>query len=188
MLEHEYYKWLCRFVMTSRRRCYRILMRYLYQTPFVVVVDMDDNRYADGLELRSTFADEYGYSDEDIKHAMGDDPCNILEVMLALAIRCENNIMEDTSVGDRTDKWFWMMIDNSYLGTLTDDAFDAKKADAIIHRIIYRTYEPNGLGGLFRLKYPPEDLRTVELWYQLNWYLTEYIEEMSVYELDKKGL
>ena len=33
--------------------------------------------------------------------------CSVLEMMIALAIRCEEHIMDDPDVGNRTGQWFW---------------------------------------------------------------------------------
>lgn len=48
--------------------------------------------------------------------------------------------------------------------------FDERYADKVITRFLNREYEPNGAGGLFRIKDCPYDLRSVEIWYQMCWY------------------
>ena len=35
------------------------------------------------------------------------EPCSVLEMILALAIRCEDTIMANVRYGDRTTQWFW---------------------------------------------------------------------------------
>lgn len=100
-----------------------------------------------------------------------DGPCSILEMMIALAIRCEETIMDDTSRGDRTSQWFWEMIVSLGLGSMSDDRFAPDIVDDILDRFLNREYEPNGKGGLFTIKNCEYDLRDVEIWYQLCWYL-----------------
>lgn len=57
------------------------------------------------------------------------------------------------------------------VGVDMDDAyFDERYADKVITRFLNREYEPNGAGGLFRIKDCPYDLRSVEIWYQMCWY------------------
>ena len=183
MIREEYYKWLCRFIFTSRRRNYKRLIRYLHGVEFTYSVLFDENRYEDGLSLRSRFAYELGYSNDYITNTMGDDPCSVLEMMIALALRCEEHIMDDIEYGDRTNQWFWTMIDNAGFGSLTDLNFNSREAEHIINRVLNRKYGPCGEGGFFYIKNNCNvDLREVELWYQLNWYLDSYFEERKQYE------
>lgn len=183
MIRQEYYKWLCRFIFTSRRRNYKRLIKYLHGVEFTYFIPFDENRYEDGLALRKRFAYDNDYDEDHIVNVMGDDPCSVLEMMIALAIRCEEHIMEDIEYGDRTGQWFWSMIDNAGFGSLTDLYFNTGEAEQIVDRVLNRTYSPCGEGGLFHVKHNcREDLRTVELWYQLNWYLDDYFIERRYYE------
>ena len=116
----QYYKWLCQKVFIPQRRHYKRLVKYLHSIPFTYTVPLDRNREEDGFELRRRFAYEYAYPINCLYDDMVDEPCSVLEMMVALAIRCEEHIMEDLELGDRTEKWFWIMIDSSGLNTLTD--------------------------------------------------------------------
>jgi hypothetical protein len=100
-----------------------------------------------------------------------DGPCSVLEMMIALAIRCEENIMDDPLIGDRTRQWFWSMISSLGLSGMTDTRFDNKSVDRVLETFLDRDYKPNGEGGLFTIKRCEKDLRKVEIWYQLLWYL-----------------
>jgi hypothetical protein len=100
-----------------------------------------------------------------------DGPCSVLEMMIALAIRCEETIMDDPDIGDRTRQWFWGMIINLGLGGMTDANFDPDFVDDSVLRFLNRDYEPDGRGGLFTIRNCHRDLRDVEIWYQLCWYL-----------------
>ena len=93
---------------------------------------MDENRFADGINLRYRFADELGYSREQIALYLNDKPCSILEMMIALSIRCEEQITGDMEEGDHPDRWFWLMINNLGLTNMVDDYFDLNYVD---HRI-----------------------------------------------------
>jgi hypothetical protein len=92
-------------------------------------------------------------------------------MIMALAIRCEENFMDDPSRGNRTQQWFWGMIRNLGLGSMTDDRFDERAVRKTIEIFLNREYEPDGRGGLFTIRHRREDLRNVEIWYQLCWYL-----------------
>ena len=106
---------------------------------------------------------------------LDNQPCSVLEMMIALAIRCEEHIMDDPDVGNRTGQWFWNMIMNLGLGSMTDDQFDKRYAEQVIERFLNREYEQDGEGGLFTVKHCKHDLRTVEIWYQMCWYLDEIV-------------
>jgi hypothetical protein len=126
---------------------------------------MDRNRAIDGICLR----EKYGCS-----NSLLNEPCSVLEMLIALAARMENQIMSSFDAGDRTGQWFWTMINNLELNKLDDDHFNAELADYYIDRFLYREYEFDGSGGgLFVLDRPPQDLRDVEIWIQANWYLGE---------------
>ena len=79
--------------------------------------------------------------------------------------------MDDPKMGDRTGQWFWGMITNLGLGSMTDDRFDEKHVDECVDRFLYRKYERNGRGGLFTIRNCDRDLRKAEIWHQLCWYL-----------------
>ena len=41
-------------------------------------------------------------------------------MMIALAIRCEEHIMDDPDAGDRTGQWFWSMLVSLGLGSMDE--------------------------------------------------------------------
>lgn len=137
---------------------------------------MDENRYADGINLRYRFGDDNRVSQAEIATYLDTRPCSVLEMMLALAIRCEESIMSDPEIGDRTGQWFWNMIVSLHLGTMNDRRFDLAYTQQAVARFLNRAYKPNGEGGLFTLEHCRYDLREVEIWYQAMWYLDTYFE------------
>ena len=58
---------------------------------------------------------------------------------------------------------------------MTDDVFNRQYVEAAVTGLLNREYEPDGKGGLFTIKDCDRDLRTVEIWYQLCWYLDEIV-------------
>ena len=91
-------------------------------------------------------------------------------MMLALSIQCEE-IMDDTAYGDRTRQWFWGMVTNLGLGAMEDNHYDKKYVSRVLERFLDRDYEADGRGGLFRIKNCADDLRDIEIWVQMLWYL-----------------
>lgn len=82
--------------------------------------------------------------------------------------------MDDPSIGNRTSQWFWRMITNLGLGHMNDDVYSKKEVSYILKRFLDREYERDGRGGLFRIR-NADDLRNVEIWTQLLWYLDTII-------------
>lgn len=173
---NEYFEWLFDIVcedMFNKNISYRKLLSFLHLTEFRWIIDRDENRALDGLDLRDRFITFKNYDDLVLDYLEG--PCSVLEMMIALAIRCEETITDNPDFGDRTKQWFWGMINNLGLGSMMDDVFDRRIAEDIVQRFLDRDYAPNGKGGLFTIDNVNRDLRTVEIWYQQNWYLNNFI-------------
>lgn len=173
-IEQEYFEWMYRLVSHGRysgRTSFEDLLLYLHETEFRYIIPKDSNRAEDGEDLRRQFAYEI-YGDNDIEFIIDclARPCSVLEMMIALAIRCED-IMDDPSVGDRTGQWFWMMVTNLGLGGMYDRRFDKKYVEVVIETFLNRKYEPDGRGGLFRVRNCDYDLRDEEIWTQMLWML-----------------
>lgn len=174
-INDEYFEWLYGLVCGqrySKHISYERLLRRLHGTRFRYLIPRDRSRAEDGIDLRRRFAIARGYEDpDDTIMDILSGPCSVLEMMVALAIRCEECIMDDPDVGDRTGQWFWEMVTNLGLGAMMDSRFDKRFVDNTIARFLAREYEPDGRGNLFRIRHCDKDLRTVEIWYQLCWYL-----------------
>lgn len=169
-LNRRYFDWLYSIAVGDhfpRRSSYRMLLRYLHEVTFYYSIDLDGNRAADGEDLRYRFASENGYPDTMVAAYLDTRPCTVLEMMVALAIRCEEHILEDSAYGNRTHQWFRSMLNSLGVERMTDSNFDARKVGKIIHRFLDRDYERNGRGSLFTVQYPKRDMRTTEIWYQM---------------------
>lgn len=177
-LINEYFEWMYHLVCKNRytrRRSYRKLLSRLHSIDFIYIIGMDGNRAEDGVNLRYRFGYENGYRDSMIAAYLDNKSCSVLEMLVALAIRCEEHIMEDSDIGDRTGEWFWLMIENLGLRDMNDARFDRRYVDETIDIFLNREYKRNGEGGLFIVKDCHRDLRSVEIWYQMCWYLDKYL-------------
>lgn len=175
-LKELYFDWMYRLVRNgtpSRRVSYRKLLRSLYNIDFIYEIPMDGNRAEDGIDLRYRFGSENYYDDAMIAAYLDDVPCSVLEMMIALSIRCEEHIMDDPDIGDRTGLWFWGMVSNLGLEDMSDMRFNSGIVEDAIERCLNREYGRNGEGGLFTVKRSRQDMRSVEIWYQMCWYLDE---------------
>lgn len=174
-IKDKYFTWLYNYVCKWRAHdstSYVKLFALLHDIEFTSSIEMDMNRAQDGIDLRYRFATIYD-NYEDIMDIL-DGPCSVLEMMIALAIRCEETIMDDTRYGDRTSQWFWSMMTNLGIGNMFDERFDKNFVEEKIYRFLNREYAPDGKGGLFYIKGCKDDLRDVEIWTQLCWYLDKF--------------
>lgn len=172
-INDEYFAWLSDKVCKDRfakNISYRKLLQALHSVNFKWRMRNDANRASDGLTLRRRFATHMGF-EEDYFLPYITGPCTVLEMMIALAIKCEVSIMDNPVVGDRTAQWFWEMVNTMGLGGMYDSNFDEKYVKDIINRFVDREYSPNGKGGLFHIRDCKYDLTTVDIWDQMCWYL-----------------
>lgn len=175
----RYFEWMYQLVCNdkyNRGLSYRKLLAYLHTVEFIYSIPMDDNRVSDGIGLRYRFGCECGYESAAVATFLDDTPCSVLEVMVALALRCEETIMDNPEVGDRTGQWFWNMILSLGLAGMSNEKFNRDYAKMIVERFLNREYEPDGHGSLFTVENPPRDMRSVEIWCQMCWYLDEFLE------------
>lgn len=169
-LDELYFRWLYSQVgsvnVKDRSKTYWELLKQLHIKEFVWIVPNDDNRAQDGRDLRQEFLESEG--------AIVEDPdwlrlgCSMFELFIGLSRRLAFEADGEPS------GWFWHLMDNVGLRIYSDARImSTDRIDEILDRIIWRTYEPDGVGGLFPLRNPGKDQREVELWYQLSAYLLE---------------
>lgn len=167
-LDKEYFDWLCDQVIKAPGFRERIVLEFLFSKEFVWTVPNDDNRAQDGKDLRREFLESWGHPPETEFLEIG---CSMFELLVGLSRRLAFE-------GDgEPDAWFWRMMANIKLTKLTDDrSCSFERVDDILDRVIWRTYNHLGHGGLFPLASSEEDQRRVELWYQMSAYLLERVD------------
>lgn len=170
--EDDYFCWLANFV--PNRYQYNELINALYRKEFAYIFVMDSNRAEDGISLRLRFERDYDYCPGLVTGYFENRPCSVLEMIVALALRCEESIMYDERFGDRTTFWIGIMLSNMGLDSFDDGNFDPYQVNDILECFINRQYQKNGKGGLFYFKRDDIDVRAMEIWIQMNWYLNEY--------------
>ena len=175
-ISNNYFNWLCSLVNDSKpnRESYYHLLTFLHSVDFMYIIPMDGNRYADGINLRYRYGRERKIEDPVIASCLDNNPCSVLEMMVALAVRCEEFIMYNPDKGVLSGRWFWMMVENLGLEDMTDSRFDIEPARSVVYRFLARDYSHDGQGGLVYIPNSPYDLRNMEIWYQMQRYLSEY--------------
>lgn len=170
----EYFDWLSYIV--DLPFYYSLLLHKLYSSEFVWTIPFDAHRADDGIQLRYRFGRENGIPDPEICAKLDTMPCSVLEMIVALAIRCEEHIMGDASIGNRTPLWIHTMLESMGLLGYQNQVFDEREVDTILDIFLNRRYSRIGEGGLFTIPdlEPERDMRTAEIWNQMNWYMKRY--------------
>ena len=180
----RYFRWLTGFVADEQHKVspsdnygYFTLLWFLSRKPFKYSIDMDSNRYEDGIDMRYRFAMENNISTSEVASQLDIRECSVLEMMVALAVRCEEHIMADDEKGNRTALWFWEMIESLGLSTCRNNAVYEPFVDICLARFMNHEYDRSGAGGLFTVKDPYKDMRTMEIWDQAMAHLVEVLAE-----------
>ena len=169
-LDELYFTWLCRQVgedsSANPSRTYWRMLKGLYTKEFVYLIPNDDNRAADGKDLRREFARDLSIDIDPGWMGLG---CSMFELMIGLARDLSELTEEDIQ------NEFWELVENLNLEQYHDNVpIPPNRVSDVLDEVIWRTYRRNGRGGLFPLKgRPAQDQTKVELWYQLNAYAME---------------
>lgn len=169
-LEETYFNWLYAKVVhvegiNTPSNNYYTLLQTLHSIEFVWLVSGDDNRAADGLDLRHEFINQLRvYPPE----PWMDAPCSVLEMFIAFS----RTAAFDTEPA--AHEWIWTILQNLNLDELSDSSLGVSETTKeIIDRFIWRTYDPDGYGGMFPLNDPHHDQRELEIYSQFCEWLIE---------------
>lgn len=169
--DDEYFSWIVGLVDDETHDKHDKVLKIMYGTPFKYVVDNDVNRIEDGLNLRHIFCEDYGFELGYLTR-----PCSVLEVLVALACRINDDIMPDSD--ETAADWFWEMMRNLNLERFDDDAMhilphSLEEVHSILTRFMFRQYVNTKSGNIFAFDKEPEDIIDTELWYQMQFYIEE---------------
>lgn len=172
-MNNLYFSWIEKLISDDNVEAsdYRKLLLFLNDISFSYIIPMDDNRIADGRDLRYRFGYDTGIPYAQIATYLDIRTASVLEVMVALSLRIEEQFID----GDDVGKWFWIMIDNLGLTEYKDLYFNKAKVDRIVKQFIERDYSKNGSGGLFITKDTNKDMRNIEIWDQMHLYMNEFV-------------
>jgi hypothetical protein len=175
-IRRKYFRWLYdqafEIFDVESPKSYVYLCSVLHSIAFGQGVPNDDNRVADGEELRDEFiATQDNIGVEEYVQMSNLGRATLLEVLVALSRRAHPIAEILTPM-----EWFQKFLKNLSLLKYNDLAVrphDEFKIERVLRRWNSRRYDPDGKGGLFPLNRPQNDQREVELWYQMSAYMTE---------------
>ena len=166
-----YFKWLIDMLDKKMVKKYSSLLLHLYKDYFIEspLAPMDVHRARDGIGLRTRFIQENKFGDEQLEELKYDD-CSWLEMLIALSIRIDDQLMFDMNLGNRTDNWFWLIIKQMDLDVYDEEHYIYTEVRNKLNKFIKREYENGGKNGIFKCNY---DVREVEIWYQMHAWFNE---------------
>ena len=168
-LENAYYNWLITTHITKLNN-YSVLLRSLYETPFRVMLLMDENRVGDGLDMRNRFVYQLNLNPADREFLKQYRPCSVLEIMIGLAQRFDEEYTTQYDDEDSIGILIMKMIESLGLQSYDDQHFDQYGFVQVINNFLNRTYFPDGRGSLFYIPGITTDMRQIEIWRQMMMY------------------
>ena len=129
---------------------------------------LDENRMYDAFSLRELYLDDTGRNS-----GRNNTGCSLFEMLVALAHRCDVDIMYDYTVGHRYGLWFHLFLE-SLFSQYADNFADLSEEEIIdiCEKFLSRDYERDGSGGMFPVS-DHRDQRKVQIWMQMNLWLVE---------------
>lgn len=169
---NNYFEWLKKQVeFLNFPERYDKLFSILHKREFIWKHPMDRNRGSEALELRNLYFEETGK-----KAPYHPAQATVLELLVSISKRM--NFICTQYDEDKTKVIFWRLIANLGLNDMYDRHYDYlggdDAANYIIGRFLDREYDADGTnGGLFPMANARQNQREIELWYQMNQYLSD---------------
>lgn len=162
----------------EKRREYSYLFETLHNIEFTYIIDRDDNRDEDGHDLRNDYKIPLDFSLEE-DEAFYAHWTSVFEVLLAIAIRVDNEYIGDPAE-EHPEEFFMEMIKNLGLDRFTNRICQrhcrGSDIERIVNRWLDRKFDRYGGGSPFPVRYDHRDQRKLEIWDQMNSYISENYE------------
>lgn len=159
-------------------RKFRNLFKILNNIEFRYDFERDENRDADGHDLRKEYyVNIPSWCSTELKDAFMGHWTTVLEVLIALAMRVDDEYIGDPGE-EHPETFFMEMIKNLGLDKFHGNiyAYDKNIVIKVINRWLDRDFSKNGVGSPFPLHYNKTDQRNLEIWDQMQAYVNEKYE------------
>lgn len=163
----QYLIWRGRLERMTR---YGRLFDILHNIEFVYKLERDENRDADGVSLRDDYEIPYDYLEMDDEFF--DRRCSVLEMLIALAIKVDDEFIGDPAE-EHPEEFFMKMIKNLGLDKFKGNRYRESDVIKIVNRWMRREFNRDGIGSPFPVRESRQDQRKLEIWDQMNAYLSE---------------
>lgn len=177
----EYFNWLVDSLNLNAG--YKIqhysLFKALHNISYEYFNVMDENRYQDGIDLRYRFGSDTNIPYYDITECIDICECSVLEMLVALILKIDNMITYDPK--DSLKAELFVDIAKSLgINEQINANFNQEYVNQCIFNWLHGQYEVNGQGGIITVQYPRQDMRTVDHWTQVMWYVNEKLGGASL--------
>ena len=171
-----YFQWLCDLVEAeSQASPYLLLMGDLHRFIFMPLLKRDADRAAEAVNLRDEFLYSEGIPEQYRVYLDGE--ATVLEILITLARTMDYETSSISFEPSRVCSYFWELIRNLGLLEFSDDRYyefgGSNSVNPILGNWVMRQYDYDGTGGVFPILAPNGDQRSVEIWYQMQTYLSE---------------
>lgn len=169
-MDDKYFEWLLKKIEPEglENFNYYELCKWLFERPFIWSIRNDANRAADGIALRK----DYIQSGKKISQSLMSRQCSVFEMLVALSVRVDNDILGDPTVYNG-HILFWVMIENLGLDVYDDPFFDPEAVDEILDIWLKRRFREDGSGSIFCVKNCVRNQKKIEIWFQMCDFLNE---------------
>lgn len=164
----EYERWLETIVASRSKHNGDGIPFFLFHNEFTFRMSRDRNRAEDGVALRRKYLNAPRNPE---LPGWQTEPCTVLEMLIALAIRVDNEYIGDPN-RPNPGAFFWEMVENLRLIPILS-AYGMRENRKKLRKWLDRGFEYNGFGSIFPLHQPRNDQREIEIWDQMNAYLFE---------------
>lgn len=182
----RYYHWLCdELQIDPEKSKIESVCALLMVSPFVPQLQEDENLVESALYARRNFVrSQDAAAKREFYRAMG--PCSVLEILVVLVNDMSYKLLGNRLASSNQGALFFELMDNLGLGWINDDAFGrdpeacSDYVEDVLSQFVSRNYAENGEdGGLFPLDNPPDDMRKMGLYSQLDAYLIEKYDALE---------
>lgn len=168
------------------------LCRLMFETDYVCEIDEDSIRAKDATDIRKVYAEKVGTESNKNEREIDriwktvHGKCSVLELIFSMCVRLDDMVNEGEE-GSMIPLFFVIMVNNIGLvdvNTTRDVWITSMK------RFMERKYNADGSGGgMFPLKKwskkSDRDQRKVSIWYQMNAWLNENLDEDEHFMIEK---
>ena len=143
------------------------------------IIADDANRFDDGMAQRDYFVDKLPWDEQQFAEMeLEKHPCSFFEMLVALAVRIDNEYLGDPKAPD-PGKWLFKMLDNLDITKYAryNDIITSSQERIIIKRVEFmldREYDDCGNINIFKLKRPISGFHCMSIWQQMQIWMSEY--------------
>lgn len=128
LIKKNYDEYIINKVIDDELCIYRSLIKKLFSIEYKYNT-INKDRHDDVIEYRKNYLIDNKINQTDI---LDKYKVNVLEVLIVLSIRTEDDTMHDIKYGDRSCQWFWAIISDIGLIKFDDNNYNESEVEKIV--------------------------------------------------------